>query len=239
MIGILVALIVSWLLLYLIEKRSLLALGFLPVSTRLKQLGIGFLITATLCIAVEMLQLFLQASTLQRSENIDLTLLLSLFWWDIKSVLTEELIFRGALLYILIQQIGAKKGAIISAATFGIYHWFSFEILGNLFPMLIVFLGTGLMGYAWALAFVKTKSIFLPLGMHLGWNLTFNSIFSNGPLGTGLLTAQGGQPSSDWFSLLGLWVVPLLVFLIVRYFIPSENLRKKQEKNVIAPEVEF
>jgi len=45
MIGILVALAISWLLLFLIEKKNILALGFLPIGKRLKQTLIGFLIT--------------------------------------------------------------------------------------------------------------------------------------------------------------------------------------------------
>jgi uncharacterized protein len=38
MIGILVALAISWLLLFLVEKQNILALGFLPIVKRLKQI---------------------------------------------------------------------------------------------------------------------------------------------------------------------------------------------------------
>jgi len=79
------------------------------------------------------------------------------------------------------------------------------------------------MGYAWALAFSKTNSIFMALGFHLGWNFTFNTIFSHGPLGEGLLISKGGAVISNWFSLVGLWIVPVIVFLFVKYLVPSEN----------------
>ena len=223
MLGILVELIISWILLYLIERKNILSLGILPISKRLKQLAIGFLITAILCIGVEFLEILLKSSSLDLNENASTTLILNMFWWDFKSVLTEELLFRGALLYILIERIGARKGIIISAIAFGIYHWFSFGIFGNIIPMFFVFIGTGLMGYAWALAFSKTKSIFLPLGLHLGWNFTFNTIFSNGPLRNGLLITEGGNRISDWFSLVGLWIVPVIVLLIIKYWVPKEN----------------
>lgn len=219
MIGIVVALAISWILLYLIEKKSLLDLGFLPVSKRLKQFVIGFLITAALCIGVEMLKVFLSSSSLKLNENLSASLIANMFWWDFKSVLTEELIFRGALLIILIERLGANRALLISAAAFGIYHWFSFGLLGNIVPMIVIFIGTGLMGYAWALAFAKTKSILMPLGLHLGWNFTLNTIFSSGPLQNGLLIAEGGHKISDWFSLVGLWVVPVVVLLIVRFWL--------------------
>ncbi len=112
---------------------------------------------------------------------------------------------------------------MISAIAFGIYHWFSFGIFGSVIPMFFVFIGTGLMGYAWALAFSKTNSIFMPIGLHLGWNFTFNTFFSKGPLGEGVLIAKDGNIISDWYSLVGLWVVPIIVLLIIKYLVQTED----------------
>jgi predicted permease len=72
MIGILVVIAISWLLLYLIEKKSILALGFLPVSKRLKQFSIGFLITGILCVLVQLLEAHLRSSTWILNETHDL-----------------------------------------------------------------------------------------------------------------------------------------------------------------------
>lgn len=227
MIGIIVIIAISWLLLHFIQKESILALGFLPVAKRLKQFFTGFLITAILCVLVQYLEAYLKASSWTLNENINSGIVLRSFWWDFRSVLTEELIFRGALLYILIQRLGAQKGVLISAIAFGVYHWFSYGVLGNVMAMILVFIGTGLMGYAWAWAFSKTKSILLPLGLHLGWNFTYNTIFSKGPLGELVLIAKGGTELTDWASLLnfvsGLVIVPILVLIYVSYFVKQEK----------------
>ena len=227
MIGIIVALAISWLLLFLIEKKSILSLGFLPIIKRLKQFLIGFLITAILCAIVQYSESLLKSSNWVLNGKITSLIILKSFWWDLKSVLTEELIFRGAILYILIQKIGSNKAILISAIAFGIYHWFSFGVLGNILAMILVFIGTGLMGYAWAWAFAKTKSIMLPFGFHLGWNFIHNAIFSKGPLGELVLTSQGGNELSVWTSLLnfvlGLILVPILLLIYVRYFIKEEE----------------
>ena len=227
MIGILVAIAVSWLLLFLIEKKNIIVLGLLPIVKRSKQFLIGFLLTATLCVLVQYIEASLKSSVWVLNKNITGIIILKSFWWDFKSVLTEELIFRGAILYILIQKIGSHKGILISAIAFGIYHWFSFGVLGNIMAMILVFIGTGLMGYAWAWAFAKSKSIMLPLGFHLGWNFIHNTIFSKGPLGELVLTSQGGNELSDWTSLLnfilGLILVPILLLIYVRYFIKKEE----------------
>ena len=232
MIGILVALAISWLLLFLIEKQHILALGFLPAIRRLKQFATGFIITAILCILVQYLEAYLKSSVWVVNESIDSIVVLKSFWWDFKSVLTEELIFRGALLYILIQKIGSGKSMLISAIAFGIYHWFSYGVLGNVMAMILVFTGTGLMGYAWAWAFSRTKSIMLPFGFHLGWNFVHNTIFSKGPLGELVLISQGGVELGDWASLFnfitGLILVPVLVLIYVRYFVKEEMVFKPE-----------
>ncbi len=227
MIEILIAVAVSWLLLFLIEKKNILALGFLPIAKRLKQFLIGFLITGSLCILVQYLEAYLKSSVWTLNENITGGIILKSFWWDVKSVLTEELIFRGALLYILIRKIGSTKSILISAIAFGIYHWFSYGVLGNVMAMILVFIGTGLMGYAWAWAFSKTKSIMLPFGLPLGWNFIYNTIFSKGPLGELVLISKGGTDLNDWTSLLnfvtGLIFVPILILIYVRYFVKDET----------------
>ncbi|WMI70280.1 CPBP family intramembrane glutamic endopeptidase [Mangrovimonas sp. YM274] len=227
MIGILIAIAVSWMLLYLIEKKSILALGILPLAKRLKQFSMGFLVTGILCVFVQYFEAYLKASNWVLNDTITTRIVFNSFWWDFKSVLTEELMFRGALLYMLIHKIGPRKSILISAMAFGVYHWFSYGVLGNVMAMILVFIGTGLMGYAWAWAFAKTKSIMLPFGLHLGWNFVYNTLFSKGPLGGLVLISQGGKELTDWASLLnfttGLIIVPLLVLIYVRYFVKKES----------------
>jgi membrane protease YdiL (CAAX protease family) len=224
MLGILVILIVSWLLLYIAERRSILALGFLPLGKRLRQFAVGFSITAILCAGDQLLEALLRSSDWTWHGHFKTAV--TMLWWDIKSVLTEELIFRGALLFILIRRIGSAKAILISSVAFGAYHWFSLGILGSVVPMVVIFIGSGLMGYAWALAFDKTGSIFMPFGFHLGWNFTLNTVFSKGPLGEGLVELSGGEAISDFYSLVGLWLIPILLVLMVKYWLPSQRKLK-------------
>ena len=234
MIGLLVALALSWLLLFLIEKENILALGFLPILKRLKQLTVGFIITAILCVLVQYFESYLKSSDWVLNENISSAIVFESFFWDVKSVLTEELIFRGALLYILIQKLGSSKAVLISAIAFGIYHWFSYGVLGNVMAMIFVFIGTGLMGYAWAWAFSKTKSIMLPFGLHLGWNFVHNAIFSKGPLGELVLVSRGGTELADWNWILNFIsssiLVPILLIIYIRYFVNEETELKPTMK---------
>ncbi|WP_370088139.1 CPBP family intramembrane glutamic endopeptidase [Ekhidna sp.] len=219
MIGILVILAISWVLLYFIEKKHLNVLGVTPFYLRVKQFTIGFLLAGLLCVVAQMLEIWIKSADLVLVEGAGFSKVLNGLWWDFKSVLTEELLFRGAILFILIRRIGHKAAIHLSAAAFGVYHWFSYGVFGNPVPMVLIFIGTGLMGFAWALSFHKTKSIMLGLGFHLGWNFVYNTIFSKGPLGKGFLFIEGGNPLSDWASLINFLVpmigVPLVIILFV------------------------
>jgi hypothetical protein len=207
-------------LLFLVEKRSLLALGFTPLGLRLKQFGLGFLVSALICVLVTLALSALNSETWGLNDQFTLKLLLDSVWYDLKSVFTEELIYRGALLYLLIKKLGAKKGVFISAIAFGVYHWFSFGVIGSLVPMIYVFLLTGLMGLVWAYAFAKTESIMLPFGLHLGWNVINNGLFSKGPLGEIVFISTDGAEPEGAVMILGLlisvFMPPLVTWLFVK-----------------------
>jgi hypothetical protein len=119
-------------------------------------------------------------------------------------VLYEELVFRGYLLYQAIRILGPRRAVLLDAAAFGVYHWFSYGIIGNPVVMTYVFLLTGAFGLMWARAFVVTGSVVAPIGLHLGWNAVAYVLFSAGPLGAGLFVPSSGAARLNvggWASL--------------------------------------
>ncbi len=194
MMGILVQLLISWLLVWLIQKKDLRVLGWKPTRNRLLHFIVCFLVTATCCATAFLIRTIFTEDRWQLNPLLTGWLLLDGIWWNIKSVLYEELIFRGVILYILIKRLGAIKAIVISAVSFGIYHWFSFEILGNVMQMVFVFIITGLMGMVLAYGYAKTFSLYIPCAIHLGWNITQNFIFSSGPIGAGIFVQVNPGP---------------------------------------------
>src|SRR6185436_4454317 len=81
------------------------------------------------------------------------------------SALSEELVFRGYPLQILMKGLGPWGATILISCLFGLIH-------GNN-PGATVFsiLGTILAGMTLAIAYLKTRSVWLPFGIHLGWNV--------------------------------------------------------------------
>ena len=177
MTGVITQIVISWILLWIIEKQSLAVLGLAPTRQRAKEFTIGFLIPLVFLLLFYFFTAWLVSNPYWVNPDYTFPKFFFASWYVLKSVLFEELIFRGALLYILVRRLGAARAIYISAMAFGIYHWFSYGILGQPANMIVIFLVTGLMGYVLALGFYRTGSLYLPIALHLGFNFTSMVIF--------------------------------------------------------------
>lgn len=218
---VLIFIVITWLSIFLLERKNIFRLWLTPANQRLKEFTFGFILMGLLCLISQLFFSFINDISWSISEEITISKFLYASAYDINSVLFEELLFRGVLLYGLIKYTGQKKAIAISAAAFGIYHWITYGVLGNILAMALVFITTGFMGYVFAKAYVKTKSIILPIGLHLGWNWINNSIFSNGPNGTILLVPDQTLGMEGYFAIISfMWY--LIVPATVLFFIKSD-----------------
>jgi uncharacterized protein len=221
MIGIIVQLALSWLIVWFFEKGNLSFLGFYPTKKRLLAFGLFLLITAVCCASGFFLRMYFAKEQWQINPSLTIRLVLEALWWNVKSVLFEELIFRGAIFYILIKKMGTLSAIVVSSIGFGIYHWFSQEVIGNPVQMAITFTLTGVMGLLYAYGYAKTRSLYAPCAIHLGWNLTQGFVFSQGPIGNGIFVQVMPQPVvtvsyAVYFCIL---LVPMLSALGINFLI--------------------
>lgn len=232
MLGIIVQLAISWLLVWLFEKGNLGFLGFFPTKRRLLDFGIFFIITALCCSSDFFMRMLFAKQEWELNPAFSFTLLFSGIWWNIKSVMFEELIFRGVLFYILIKKLGATKAIIISAIGFGIYHWYSFEVIGDIKQMVIIFFITGIMGLLYAYGYAKTFSLYIPCAIHLGWNLTRSFIFSEGNIGNQLFVQVKPVPEVNvsYFIYFMILLFPMLSALLINFWLLKK--RKQAEAPV-------
>ena len=220
MIGIIVQLAISWLLIWLFEKKDLGVLGLKPTRRRITDFVLFFMITALCCSSGFFMRMYF-GERFELNPVFNFNLLLAGLWWHIKSVLFEELIFRGVILYILIKRLGSLKGIIISAIAFGIYHWFSHEVIGDIKQMAITFVITGTMGLVYAYGYAKTFSLYIPIAIHLGWNFTQGFIFPQGPIGDGILVraAPAKVVTVSYFTYYIVTFFPIVSTMLVNFFL--------------------
>lgn len=212
-----ILLAVSWILLRL-EGKSLDSIGVDQPRRRLTEFLAGF---ALLGLASAAQQLALSAATgdsFTVNQNFRGGMLLEHARFVVNSVLFEELLFRGYVLYQLCRFLGPRRAIWIDAAAFGIYHWFSYSAFGNPVVMIYVLVMTGMMGLMWARAFTATKSVAAPIGLHFGWNAIAYIVFSTGPLGAALLVPSSGvaKLKASGLASVAISVVwPLIITVIV------------------------
>jgi len=115
--------------------------------------------------------------------------------------LFEENLFRGFLFQRLVAGMGAWPAQILLGLFFGISHWGNPGMHGaiKVWATLNIALAAVFMG----LAYLRTRSLALPIGIHLGWNWTQGNVLGFAVSGT---TEQHGwlrpilQGKPQWMS---------------------------------------
>ncbi|MDT0552774.1 CPBP family intramembrane glutamic endopeptidase [Urechidicola vernalis] len=228
MLGLLGIIVVSWGLLYFFEKKQINALGFTPIKKRFKEFTLGLVIIGVITLTNIYFATIFKQFEWQINGSFSLTDIGNSFIYHLRSALTEDLVFRGAILYILIQKIGASKGIWLSAFIFGIYHIFSYGMLNErIVPIVYITIVTGLTGYVWAYTFYKTKSIMMGLGFHLGSNFITTLFYKSQPYGELLFTKVAQIELSEWnqfyVSLLN-GLFPSITTLIIVIFLLKKEI---------------
>lgn len=221
MLGLIIQLIISYFIIRWVEKEDLSVLGLKPTQSRITYFFL-FVLIAGFCSSITFLQRMLFASeSWILNPSLTWQLTVNAIGYNIKSVLYEELIFRGVIFYILIKKLGSTKAIVISAIAFGIYHWFTYEVFNDPVKMIWIFVITFSAGYVYALGFYKTNSLYTPIGMHLGWNIVQSFIFSNGNVGPGLLIEQLPVPQVQvsYLTYYSISFLHLILFVSVFIFV--------------------
>ena len=226
MLGLLLIIVVSGVLLHFIEKKNITVLGIIPIRKYMAQFLIGWLFIVLVNLLWIYIDSVVRSVEWRLNSKISYQSIFDAFVYHLKSALTEDLVFRGAILYILISKIGAQKGVLISALIFGIYHVFSYGMTGGaIIPIIYVTLVTGFTGYVWAYSFDKTKSIALGLGFHLGSNLLMACFYPSQPYGELLFTELSKVHLTDWcrfyYSLFKGFFPGILMLIFVKLLLKS------------------
>jgi uncharacterized protein len=161
----------------LFDRRSLVSLGLKINLQMLKDLFVGMLIPVLMMGSIYLLEwsfgwLEFQGfawdfETPSRviSKTLPLLLAFILVGWN------EELLSRGYHLQTLASGLNLFWGVIISAIIFAVLH------LGNPHSSWISTLGIILAGLFLGYAYLRTKQLWLPIGLHIGWNFFEAVIF--------------------------------------------------------------
>ena len=155
-----------------IEDHRVAALGLPCVKGCLKQFTIGctfgFVLTALALVPIEIwghasTRFRLNLHSVPRVGAVLLVLLLG--------ALAEELMFRGYPFQHLEQGIGAIGAIMVFSVMFGTVH------LANPGASLWGLINTIMIGVLLSISYLRTRALWLPWGIHFGWNVTLGFLF--------------------------------------------------------------
>lgn len=229
--AIFIILFLSWIILRLVGE-NIKVLGLFPTRQRSIQFLFGFFSLAFLAMIYYLGIINILDADVMVNNSYSFSNFLHGFWWTLRSVLFEEFLFRGALLWLAIKYTGKHKGILFSAIVFGVYHWFSYDVFGDLTAMIYTLIITGISGLVFAYAFTETGSLYFPIGLHFGWNLVTITVFSQGPLGEQLLISSTENTlGGGWrfiSSLYQVTILPVAAYSCLFYLNRRNKLKKKE-----------
>jgi membrane protease YdiL (CAAX protease family) len=114
------------------------------------------------------------------------------------AAVAEEAIFRGYPLQTLARARLAWVGVLLTSLPFGLVHLRN----PNVVPV-VTFTNTALAGLWLAVAYLRTRSLWLPLGVHWGWNWALGWVFGLPISGVNLVShplLRGNDLGPSWLT---------------------------------------
>ncbi len=184
-----------------LDKRSFRSLGLAWNRQAVSDLAVGFLITGVMMgmvflleWAVGILRLETVAWRVDDAGKI-LSGTLGMFFLFLLVAWAEELLSRGYQLQNLAEGLSPARGVVISSLIFAALH------TGNPGFTGLAFVGLFLSGVFMAWAWVLIGSLWLPIGIHLGWNFFEGTVFGFPVSGLGIYRLlRPAVHGSDWFT---------------------------------------
>jgi len=223
-----------------LDQRSISSLGLSIDRRLLPDLMVGFGIAALmmgLIFLVEWTVGWLEVEsivwTTTRSSDWILGLLGGLGYFIVIGF-QEELIFRGYQLQNLVDSLDLPKGLVLSSLLFTIAH------VLNPHASLLSTLGIFLAGIFFVYGWLRTHQLWLPIGLHIGWNFFEGNVFGFPVSGTEtfhLINHTVSGPSlltgGDFGPEAGLILIPALAFgILLIWLYTRTRINVKEEPSL-------
>ncbi len=209
-----------------IERRGVVDLIF---GFGLAGLMMGLIFLALL--ALNWIQIESYAWQVENWGNVVASILVMLLLFSLVSW-QEELLMRGYWLQNLSAGLSRSLGVLLSSAVFALGHWFNPNLNWQ------GILGLFLAGLFLAFGYLRTKQLWLPIGLHLGWNF-FEGTFFGFPVsgqyhyqlirqtatGPDIITGGPFGPEAGLILLPALIVGSAGIYWFTRSRIPDNNLQ--------------
>ena len=165
-----------------LEGRSFSSLGFLPGWRWVFECLGGVLGGILLILATALLVRGLGGFHWEHTPGIGIRQLLVAAWPLLGVAFNEEIFARGYPFQRLVEGAGPWVGQLVLATFFALLHWRNPGMHGT--TQAWATLNIGLAAILLGFCYLRTRSLALPIGLHLGWNWAQGSLLGFGVSGT-------------------------------------------------------
>mgnify|MGYP000452516934 CR=1 FL=1 len=205
------------------DNKSLNDLGINLKLKSLSFLPLGILIGAAAFLTATYLRAIYTGETFNISTAIKYNTILYGLYTILPTVAVEEFLFRGYLYKKIIEISSVIRANIIFSILFTLIHVFDSGVINN--PAMIIFLVISIpVGHLlFATALLKSKSLFLPIGIHLGNNWATRHLITTNNDGESILFITNNARFDTWTSFIVFILLWNLFFLFVTFIIWKWN----------------
>lgn len=231
-----IALTVATWYLYKRENKSLIEIGLNFNVKNLLLLPLGVLIAAGTFLFAKYVRAIVLGETLQISSEINVQTILFAFYFILPTVAVEEFLFRGYLFKKTVELGSVVKANILFAVLFTLIHVMDDQVLNSpgIIVLLIISIPCGHLLFATAM--LKSKSIYFPIGLHLGNNWATRHLVSGSADGHSIFYVTDATTFDTWTRFILFLLLWNSIFLGVTFLIwkwdkiPFFNLKKGKIK---------
>ncbi|GLX76974.1 membrane protein [Thalassotalea insulae] len=172
--------LVTWICIAL-RKEGFKDVGLAINGQWFYQLALGCLIGFGQIVLIVIILMLFGAVAFNVSSNISLSGLLSAAYVMLCAVILEELLFRGFIFQRLVNGTSFWFAQLLFALVFAYGHWDNPDMTGVV--KWFASLDLALAAMVFGLAYYRTQSLALPIGLHFGWNYFQGHLFGFGVSG--------------------------------------------------------
>jgi hypothetical protein len=194
------ALAATWVLTRFVNRKPLRSVGLWIHGGMLRELGagclLGFLMMAGIYV-VELALGYVTPSSAGLGPSGALRVAGLSFLWFAAGAMGEEVLFRGYAFQTLIQAVTFLPAMLLMAVVFGLAH------LQNPHVTAFSLCNVVLSGILFSFAYMKTRGLWLPFGVHLAWNFSQTTLFglpTSGMFDAGHALFNAAQSGPVWIG---------------------------------------
>lgn len=215
--------VTTWHLLKM-DQQSLKSIGLNFSIKNISFLPLGVLIGALAFGGAKFLRAQYTGESFELNTSINYSLILPTFYFILPQVAVEELLFRGYLFKKTIKISNVVKANIVFSILFMLVHVLDENVLKNLGMILFLTITIPVGHLLFATALLKSKTLFFPIGIHLGNNWATIHLISGNYSEESIFYIADTTVFESWPPFIITIIITNLFFLFVTFLIWKWNI---------------